>query len=100
MGNEIVERYCRATGKTVTDVINGKKDKASVFVRNSLMYLTWKEREHQICREFKKKQLLTQIGKEFGIGRVNCYEQLDRFAANLEVYQDWQHKFEEIRCLV
>lgn len=100
MGNEIVEKYCRATGKGVTDVINGKKDKTSVFVRNALMYLTWKQREHTICREFKKKQLLTQIGKEFGIGRVNCYEQLDRFAANLEVYQDWQQKFEEIRSLV
>lgn len=100
MGNEITDRYCNATGKEVTEVINGKKDKASLFVRNALMYITWKRRVHQICREFKKKELLTAIGSEFNMSRVNCYEQLDMFTANLGVNRDWQQRFDEIEKLV
>lgn len=96
MGNEILNAYCQATGTQITDVLNGKKDRKSLVVRNSLLVLTWRHRKKEINRRIKKKHILIQIGKEFGMSRINAYEQIDTFEANLEVNRELKEKFEEI----
>lgn len=97
MGNEIIAAYCRATGATVTEVLNRRRDRQSLTVRNSLLVLTWRHRQAQIDHRTRKKHVLTQIGKEFGMSRVNVYEQIDTFEANLAVNRELRQAFEQIR---
>lgn len=100
MGNEFVARYCHTTGVQPEEIINKRRDRRSLTVRNSLMHITWEHRRHQISHGVKKKQVLIQIGREFGMSRNNCYEQLDTFAANLAVNSDLRQSYEEIRGIV
>ena len=100
MGNEIILRYCHATGKTLGEVLSKRRDTATLTVRNSLMYITWCKRRERITRDVKKKHVLLQIAREFGMSRTNCYEQLDCFEVNLEVNQKLRRDFEVVRTLV
>ena len=100
MGNEIINAYCQATGKQVDEILNRKRDKQSLTVRNALLVITWRKKKHRINRKYKKLHLLIEIGQEFGMSRINVHEQIDTFEANLAVNRELQEKFEEIQSKI
>lgn len=98
--DRILLRYCQRKGVNVCDVLNKQIDRKSVTLRAALMYLTWKEAEPHICIDYPKSRVYSDIGKIFGMKRINVLERLEVFASDVEYLRSVRDLLTEIEQLI
>lgn len=100
ISDKMLVKYCEVKRISREEVLNGRCDRKSVTLRAALMYLMWKEAEPHVSIDYTKSHVLTEIGKIFGMKRINVHERLETFSADVEVLRSLRTLLDEVRAAI
>jgi len=95
--NKYIKLYCEAKGIDPSEILNGKRDSASVTRRNALIYLSWLERRPSEPFSRDKSRIMGEIGKEFDMRRHSISEKIKQFEMDLKLYKGHRGLLDDIK---
>jgi len=98
--NESVLKYCKAKGIEPCEIINKCRRDDVLIRRNAFIYLAWENRKQTVGFDNPKSKVLTELGAEFNLSRVNVHERIVQFESELLIYRGHKKLLEEIKEVV